>query len=298
MRSGRTSLYLAGFQYVMKTALTGRHYPFIGGIVLTDRCNLHCRHCHVSGRNIPDLTFGEVRTGLDALHEMGLKNLYIEGGEPFLWRDGNRTLEDVVMLARETGFRYIALYTNGTIPLETRADIVFVSLDGPREVHDFIRGKSYDRILSNIRRSDHRRILVNYTVTKMNRYVIEPFLEDTERVGNIKGTFFYLYTPAKRDDGLRLTLEEKKEAIGRILSLKSGGHRVVNSKSALLSVYRDTWQRPTNLNYLYAENRMFTCCRDFGKEDICRECGYLGFTEIYQMSRLAPGAILTAMKYY
>jgi len=174
MRSDKASLYLAGFQYVLKTVLTGRHYPFFGGIVLTDRCNLHCRHCHVSGRNIPDLTFGEVRTGLDTLYKLGMKNLYIEGGEPFLWRDGNRSLEDVVGLARETGFRYIALYTNGTFPLETGADIIFVSLDGPREVHDSIRGKSYDRILSNIRHSGHRRILVNYTVSKMNQDVIEP----------------------------------------------------------------------------------------------------------------------------
>jgi Fe-coproporphyrin III synthase len=298
MNSSRISLYIAGLQYALNNAVSGREYPFIGGIVITDRCNLHCRHCFVSGRNIPDLSFQEVISGLTSLYKMGLKNLYIEGGEPFLWRDGDRTLRDVIGVAREIGFRYIALYTNGTFPVETKADIVFVSLDGLKDVHDFIRGKSFERIIFNIRQSTHRKILVNYTITKKNLHIIEEFLKEMEQVNNIKGTFFYLYTPSKGADELYLSKSDKKKTIENILYLKSKGYKIVNSKSALLSVYNDTWKKPTNLNYIFAENRIFTCCRDFGNEKICRDCGYLGFAEIYKISRFNLNAILSAMKYY
>ena len=298
MNSSKISLYLTGLKYACKNAVSGMEYPFIGGIVLTDRCNLHCKHCFVSGRNIPDLTFQEVIKGLTSLYGMGMKNLYIEGGEPFLWRDGEKTLHDVINLARGIGFKYVALYTNGTFPIEIKTDTVFVSLDGMKEVHDLIRGKSYERILFNIRQSSHKKILINYTVTKKNLDVIEEFLEEMRQIKNIKGTFFYLYTPSKGVDELYLTRDEKKGIIGKILYLKSRGYNIVNSKSGLLSVYNDTWKRPTNLNYIFAENRMFTCCRDFGNAEICKDCGYLGFAEIYKISSFNLNAIFTAMKYY
>jgi hypothetical protein len=55
--------------------------------------------------------------------------------------------------------------------------------------------------------------------------------------------------------------------------------------------------RPNGLSYLFAENKLFKCCRAFGNDEICKNCGYLSFAEIYQITRLSPDAILTAIKY-
>ena len=96
------------------------------------------------------MSFEDVRSGLKELAMLGARILYLEGGEPFLWRDGIRNADDIIDLARELKFLYCIIYTNGTFPLRTKADAVFVSIDGLRETHNRLRGNSYDLILSHI----------------------------------------------------------------------------------------------------------------------------------------------------
>ena len=47
-----------------------------------------------------------------------IRELYFSGGEPMLWRDGGRTLEDAVVEARRIGFFHVHVYTNGTLGLK------------------------------------------------------------------------------------------------------------------------------------------------------------------------------------
>ena len=117
MRYNLLSFYLLSIKYIILSKVFGKELPFIGGIVINDRCNLNCIHCSVANRDIPDLTFEEVEIGLRKLYAMGMRYLYIEGGEPFLWRDNSKSLKDVIRLAREIGFRFIVVYTNRTFPL-------------------------------------------------------------------------------------------------------------------------------------------------------------------------------------
>jgi len=290
--------YLSGLSYLLRSGISRKELPFIGGIAINDRCNLHCRHCFVSNRNIPDLSYEEIREGLLQLYDKGMKYLYIEGGEPFLWKDNSRDLEDVVQLARDIGFRYIVIYTNGTFPVETSANLVFVSIDGLKDTHDAMRGKCYERIISNINRSSHKKIYANFTITSQNMSEIEEFCEETDKIRNLKGVNFYLYTPYNGKDELFLSYEDKRKIIENILSLKKKGYHILNSKTTLKSAYNDSWKRPSGLSYLYAEKKLYMCCRAIGMDDICENCGYLGFTEIFHMSRLNPDALMTAFKYY
>ena len=101
------------------------------------------------------MTWVEVCHGLEIFRSKGIRLLAITGGEPMLWRDGERGLEDVLAQARHLGFQVISLYTNGTLPLETSADTVFVSLDGLKANSERLRGNFYDTVLENIRRSTH-----------------------------------------------------------------------------------------------------------------------------------------------
>jgi len=296
-KTNRVIFFLSAINYVLQTMATGRERPWVGGIALNDSCNLRCHHCPVSHRDIPDLTFDQVCQGLEALHRMGIRTLYLEGGEPFMWHDQGRRLEDVIGLARAAGFLFITLYTNGTFPIETSADTVFVSLDGLKVNHEANRGRYYDRIMSNIASSGHKKIFINYTITRKNEGDIERFCLEMASRKNIKGTFFYFYTPYHGEDDLWLSHNEKKDIIIRLLDLKTRGFHILNSKPALLSIARDSWRRPNSLAYLYAEGRMYRCCRAADQEEICRQCGYLGFTEIYHITRLHPQAVMTAFKY-
>jgi len=126
-------------------------------VEVTTRCNSCCSHCFVRARGpqrsslAPDLVQTIVREG----YEAGYRNLHITGGEPLLW-DG---LLGIFDYAFALGYQTAFLNTNGTL-LTSEVSRKFarhsglavsVSLHGPRQLHDCIRGKgSYDRALKGI----------------------------------------------------------------------------------------------------------------------------------------------------
>lgn len=293
----KISFYKSSFVYIIKTILFRKEIPFIGGIAINDRCNLNCQYCSVSNRNIPDLSFKKIRNVLNDLYNRGMKYLYLEGGEPFLWKDSSKNLEDIIQLARDIGFRFITIYTNGTFPIKTKADTVFVSLDGLEHINKKTRSNGFERIISNIKKSNHKKIIINCTLSSKNKDEIENFCDELSIIKNIKGIFFYFYTPTNEVDDLYLNIETKRKIIKRILRLKQKGYKILNSKGALKSVYDNSWKKPNGLSYLFAENKLFKCCRMIGNETICKDCGYLGLAEIFQLTKLNLNAVFTAFKY-
>ncbi|MFH2001861.1 MAG: radical SAM protein [Planctomycetota bacterium] len=270
--------------------------PLLGGIAINDKCNLSCIQCSVSNRGLPDMTMDEIRTGLKTLRDMGIPTLFIEGGEPFMWRDGPLGLEDVVIKAKQTGFRTVIVYTNGTFPLSSSADTLFVSLDGLQDTNDRLRGRSFDAAVGSIINSSHRKILINYTISAQNEGDIEEFCDFIPTLRHIKGVFFYFYTPCDGTQGLHLDLADRRRIIQRILALKERGYPILNSKAGLRVVYKNTWNRPTDLCCIYANNTLYQCCRAIGNEEACRSCGYLGYAELQCLARLKPSAICAAIR--
>jgi Predicted Fe-S oxidoreductases len=288
---------LYGLSYLLKTKVLGREIPFIGGLVLNEKCNLRCAHCKVSNRAIPDLSYDDAGKGLKTFYDKGIRSVFIEGGEPFLWKDGAYHLDDVVMLARNMGFKVVSIYTNGTFPIESSADTVFVSLDGLRATNNMLRNDSYDKVMDNITGSIHKNIIVNFTINTKNMHEIEPFCIEMRRIKQIKGVFFYFHTPYYGIDDLLISREEKQDSINRILELKRKGHRIFNSMACLKSVYNDSWKRPSKLCYVYADNKLYQCCRAIGNDEVCAHCGYLGYAEIIHILALKPSSILESLRY-
>lgn len=144
--------------------LTGERQPLLAGLKLTHRCNLHCRTCPFWRRPRPDLPFDAVLVALRELREAGCRLLILEGGEPFLWRDGSHGIEDVIGAARDIGFARIGVTTNGILPIETTADIVWVSLDGMQATHEANRGPVWDTIMANLAASRHPGLFSQVTI--------------------------------------------------------------------------------------------------------------------------------------
>ncbi len=288
---------LYGISYWIKTQIFKYNIPFIGGLVINEKCNLSCSHCQVSNRGIPDLTYEEVRKGLQDFYDKGIRSLAITGGEPYLWSDGEHRIDDVIYLSREIGFKVVSLYTNGTFTLNSNADVLFVSIDGLKETSVKLRGDIYDRVLDNIKNSTHNNIIVNATINKLNEHELERFCEFIASIPKVNGIFFYFHTPYYGIDGLFLTIEERRSIIKRIYKLKKDGFKIFNSKACLKSVYKDNWERPSKVCYVYANNKIFQCCRAIGNEIACKNCGYMGYTEIINILKLKPSAILSALNY-
>jgi radical SAM protein with 4Fe4S-binding SPASM domain len=122
---------------------------------LTERCNLRCRHCYQTGAGPEELSLVEIGEVLAEVREMlsAWSDSYqlefspsfnVTGGEPFLRRD----LFEILAALTEPGFE-VYLLSNGTLIDQARAGKlaelgikgVQVSIEGPEEVHDSIRGR-------------------------------------------------------------------------------------------------------------------------------------------------------------
>ena len=135
-------------KFGVRTILFKKREPILGTIILTDKCNLQCRHCSVNNITAVLYPYAQIREEMKQLYDIGVRILFFCGGETFLWRDGERSLRELVIEAKKMGFLIVNIVTNGTFPLELpEADLILLSLDGDRERHNAIRGDTYDTIM-------------------------------------------------------------------------------------------------------------------------------------------------------
>lgn len=175
--------------------------PFFVVLELTYRCNLKCPYCYelfrpsdlnVTSKTL-ELTPGEIQSVVDQLPRFTL--VTVNGGEIFLRSDLREIL--AIILAKHR----CHLYTNGTcITAEIASDLVNlgvtsmgISVDGPEEVHDSIRGRgSFGRTIEAIRlltdlkkRRKKQFPLLNLktTITDKNVGHLSEMVEYAERLG-------------------------------------------------------------------------------------------------------------------
>jgi MoaA/NifB/PqqE/SkfB family radical SAM enzyme len=134
-------------------------------LYITDECNLRCTQCYYK----PWLQTGhaEMDTGvmfelLAAFRGLGARKLSLLGGEPTLYGQapGNLPLPAIAKYARELGFEYIRVVTNGLFNanrikegLFGDFDEVTFSMDGDSpNLHDRLRGRGhFIQTLENLR---------------------------------------------------------------------------------------------------------------------------------------------------
>jgi len=114
--------YLYFLRHNLRCRLSGAREPLLAGFKITHRCNLRCAACPFWRRPGDDVAWPRALEVLDTLHAAGVRLLIFEGGEPFLWHDGERRLEDLVAEAKRRFFA-VGITTNGTLPLQSAADI-------------------------------------------------------------------------------------------------------------------------------------------------------------------------------
>ena len=286
-----------GLKYVISHRFVKEKTPLICGLVLHNKCNLNCLHCRTSERSTASLSFDESKNLINTFYKKGGRTIYFEGGEPFLWRDREYKLDDIVKYARELGFLATIIYTNGTFPIETSAHTVFISLDGLGKTNDFLRGDVFERVIQNINESNHPSLYINFTINNFNKNEIMEFCEFMNGVKKIKGIFFYFHTPYYGYDDLFIKHNEKAEILTGLIDNKRR-YKILNSVAGLKSAIRNDWKRPLNICKIYEGEKIYSCCRFPDNEALCRDCGYLSYAEIDQTLKLKPGAIINALKYF
>ena len=136
-------------------------------VYITSRCQLHCRQCLYKPllcSNSSDIDFGQLIEMLRIFHGWGAYKLSFLGGEPTLYYDkiNDKRLSDVIVSAKEIGYKYVRIDTNGQFDASflddagiNQLDEITFSLDGHnQETNDVVRGMgSFQKCVKNIKRA-------------------------------------------------------------------------------------------------------------------------------------------------
>lgn len=140
---GRSSRYRWATGLALGAAgakLLRRYRPLLLGWEVTRRCNATCRYCGHGEADDDELGTGEALALIGQMRAAGVRAVGLTGGEPLLRPDLPELVE---ALARER--IATSLNTNGFRVSHHEATLrrlhaVKISLDGPRAIHDSIRG--------------------------------------------------------------------------------------------------------------------------------------------------------------
>ena len=184
----------AGFG--IKTILFKKKDPILGTVIVTDKCNLHCKHCSVNNITAVIHPYTQIRNEMQILYDMGVRILFFCGGETFMWRDGDKTLRDLVIEAKKMGFLIVNVVTNGTWPIDLpEANLILLSLDGDKEHHNIIRGDTYDKIFENISKATANNICFYMAINQINKDSVEDVCIKARDTKNVKAVSFNFHTP-------------------------------------------------------------------------------------------------------
>lgn len=259
----------------MSTVIFKSPKPLIGSIILTDRCNLSCLHCAVSNLTSIIYPHYQITSEMHELYRDGVRILLFYGGEPFLWKDDETTLRDLVIEARQMGYLIVNVVTNGTFGLNLpEADLLLVSLDGTRENHNKIRGSTYDTIIKNIENAASDNICLYMAVNQINKGDIEAVCETAKHMMHVRSVSFNFHTPYPGTEYLQLTHAEKLDCCDRISRLIGKGYPVLNLRSAFPYIVDNTLKKPCRQCVIMENNKRWICGRCLDVEGLCEQCGY------------------------
>jgi MoaA/NifB/PqqE/SkfB family radical SAM enzyme len=271
-------LYLAG--YGLKSLLLKKKTPILGTVILTDKCNLSCKHCSVNNITAVVHPYAQVKSEMKQLYDMGVRILFFCGGETFMWQDGEKDLRDLVVEAKQMGFLIVNTVTNGTFPIDLpEADLILLSLDGDRARHNEIRGDTYDLIMQNIENATANNICFYMAINKINQTTIEDVGMAAQRLKNVRAVSFNFHTPYPDTRELALTKEEKRNCCAAISKMMDSGMPVFNLKSAFPYLIENSFPTPCHQCVVTENGKLSICGRCIEVEGLCEKCGYFFVAE-------------------
>lgn len=252
-----------------------RKEPILGTIILTDKCNLNCKHCSVNNLTAVVYPYEQIKKEMETLFNRGIRILFFCGGETFLWNSQNKTVRDLVIEAKEMGFYIVNVVTNGTYKLDLpEADLILLSLDGDRERHNSIRGDTYDIIMKNIEEATADNICFYMAINKLNADCIQSVCNAAKSKEMVKAVSFNFHTPYPETTDLELTVNEKQCCCDQIEKLIDRGYPIFNLKSAFPYIIHNNFPTPCHQCVVMENGRLSVCGRCIDVSGLCEKCGY------------------------
>lgn len=295
----KTSSFLYLTAWGIRTILFRTRDPILGTVILTDKCNLTCRHCSVNNIASVIYPYKQIRDEMRQLYEMGVRILFFCGGETFLWKDGNLSLRDLVIEAKNMGFLIVNVVTNGTFPIDLpEADLILLSLDGDRDRHNAIRGDTYDTILYNVRHATSDNICFYMAINRINQNAVREVCRTARDTDHVRAVSFNFHTPYPDTAELALSRKEKAECCAVIVEMMEDGVPIFNLKSAFPYLIDNRFPVPCHQCVVMENGKLSICGRCIEIPGLCRKCGYFFVAEYSLLFRGNCKIIFEMLKTY
>jgi len=190
-------------------------FPDTVNFEITERCNLKCEHCYQiknSSNQKDTFTDSEWEEKFKYYHSIGVKNAIITGGEP--------TLRLEVIKSAYGIFDFITIVSNGVSKISKSLNCrIFVSIDGPKKIHNTIRGGDvFQKTIDNIK--GDKRVIITPTLSKTNYMYLNEFMEIAKESKTF-GIMFSTYTSHTHEkDNLLLSETELDYVVNELLRLR------------------------------------------------------------------------------
>lgn len=234
---------------ILRSRIPGQAAPIAVTMALTYRCNLRCKYCQIWKAAGVELSTTQVCCAIDELAEAGMCRLGLTGGEPLLRDD----IGAIVDHAKEHRL-FCTIFTNGAfvdqhLPSLRKLDAVLISLDGPREYHDDLRGKgAFDSAFHAIQllSAEGIKVWTNTVVTRRNLDAVDFVLGIAHRHGAhaaFQPIFEHSYSISEdKVERLRAEKSQYEQMIDFLLRRKDEGAPILNSRSSLRHLRNPNWE--------------------------------------------------------
>ncbi len=202
---------------------------------VTKKCNLNCLYCLSSSGKDADygLTTEQAIELIDGLGRIGVNRLDFTGGEPLMRKD----LGILIDRAKQNNINTIVttntlLLNKENMEVLKKADLVQVSIDGNREIHNYQRNAEvFDKMLENVilLKKNGCKIRLNSFIFNSNKDDVDFLMDLSQKLG-VFSHLFIIFTPQGRGrEHLEeiVPQEEVEQIKEKILARKEKEHRNV-----------------------------------------------------------------------
>lgn len=286
---GKRLRYLKSAVYcssaMVQQRLFKKRFPLGVVLYLTYRCNLRCPFCNFWSMTEEEMTTLQVFSLIDKLKQAGTQRLGLVGGEPTLRKD----IEEIIGYSRKKGL-FTTLCSNGKIE-ESKVrqlkylDILLLSLDGPKQVHDSLRGEgSYDGVIKTIEAAKDLGIEIWLSALLMNgslEYIdhIVGLSQKYDLKCSFQPVVRYSGSPEKIEN-FSLGKEGLQAILKKLIDYKKTTDSIALSESYLRFLY-EFWPRINAANLPCFAGRMFCVITPSGYVFPCQpEKGQKGVSNV------------------
>lgn len=297
MASFKELLYLP--YWFIGARFLGKKKPLQSVIFISDRCNLRCKHCSVYNiANPVSKSFDQIREEMIYCYSLGSRFIDFEGGEPFLWKDGEKDINSLIREAKKIGFFSCTITTNAQKEFHSdEARSIWVSLDGVGKYHETIRGEgSFARLEKNVAKCGHKAVTANMAINTLNWEAVADTIEYVKNSPYFKSISFSFHTPFPGTEELALDQEKREKVIDILLAYKKKGYPIMNTSVGIRKMRKlDFKPQCWVTNFIFSDGTRKAQC--IGNETgVCEQCGFGMAGEMNALFHFHPETIIAGLK--